>query len=920
MAAPSASSWQRLEELFAEAVELPADRRTAFVEQATAGDPELRRQLLGLLEHDTGAGERIHRAVRGVAKAAAAPIDWDGRRFGPYRIVREIARGGMGLVFQAVRDDDEYRKTVALKIAPWWRDLDLLRERFRHERQILAGLEHPNIARFLDGGTQDGIPYFAMEYVEGHPITEYAETHGLKLHERIDLFRQVCSAVQYAHQSLVVHRDLKPSNILVTEEGAPKLLDFGIAKLLTPSADDPVHSETGMAPWTPDYASPEQVRSGPITTRTDVYSLGLLLFELLTGARGQIADTSSPLGLDRSICEEETELASQRAVERGDQTLARQLRGDLDTIIATAIRKEPERRYGSATALSDDLGRYLKGKPVEARPGTLAYRAWKLVRRHRVAVAAAVLVACSITAGVTATVYQARRAERRFQQVRRLANSMMFDIHDRIQHLAGATEARKAIVSTALEYLENLSHDSSGDTSLVLEVAAAYERIGDVQGLLDESNLGDTQGAVTSYRHAEAILKTVKDRNEQSVRFREASVEWKLGLVLQVRGLAAAARDSYLRAEELVRRLVEERPQDQETLRLACGLYSDIANFAVSMRDTQRVEQATTEAMALARRLVTLDPSGRTSRASFTQAQSSLARAYLNNGQMEAAAQADRELVALREQMVREEPENVTYRRELMMSYSRLADILGSRMGENLGDFAGAEQVLEQAAETADWLVLRDSADRSARFDLAEIRLRSGLMVLRDLGRPDQALKLLEQTQALLAGLEKEDAANVLYRYKRLVVDYGIGQALAGMGRNPEAVRQLEGIRRGAASLSGGYYGAAARAARAQATLVLARLKARAGDPEAPVLADSVAADIAGSPRMFAVRWNEASACADLGRVYLLLARWEKAISWLAKSADIWSGLKIPSAMEERRKSELLSVQADLESARRKRN
>ena len=250
-------TWQRLEQLFAEAVELPRESQAAFVDRETASDPDLRHQLLALLRYDTDASARIAQAIGSAAAAAAAPVNWTGRRFGPYRIIREIGRGGMGMVFEAVRDDDEYRITVALKIAPWWRDLGLLRDRFRYERQILAGLEHPNIARFLDGGTDDGVPYFAMEYVEGCPITEYAERRCLKLRERIELFRQVCSAVEYAHQSLLVHRDLKPGNIFVSEEGVPKLLDFGIAKLLSPFPDEDRNTLTGTAPWTPDFASPE---------------------------------------------------------------------------------------------------------------------------------------------------------------------------------------------------------------------------------------------------------------------------------------------------------------------------------------------------------------------------------------------------------------------------------------------------------------------------------------------------------------------------------------------------------------------------------------------------------------------------------------------------------------------------------------
>src|SRR5258708_445489 len=287
---------------------------------------------------------------------------------------------------------------------------------FRAERQILASLDHPYIARLLDGGaTPRGLPYLVMELIEGFPITRYVNDRALSIPDRLRLFGKVCEAVQYAHGNLTVHRDLKPANILVDRDGAPKLLDFGVAKLLSPEGNTAV---TGVQSLTPDYTSPEQIRGLPVTTRTDVYSLGLILYEVLCGERAQTADASSPLALDRSICQTEPRPPSERAATRGDHTLARQLRGDLDTIVAMAIRKEPERRYHSAAALSDDLRRYLEGRPVDARPGTLGYRVGKLVGRHRIAVVAAVLVIASIAGGVIATVYQARPPQPPSHQIR----------------------------------------------------------------------------------------------------------------------------------------------------------------------------------------------------------------------------------------------------------------------------------------------------------------------------------------------------------------------------------------------------------------------------------------------------------------------------------------------------------------------
>ena len=274
---------------------------------------------------------------------------------------------------------------MALKIAPLWTDVASVRERFRLERQILAGLEHPSIARLLDGGTADGVPYFVMEYIDGLPITEFCDRRGLDIRARLALVRQVCAAVHFAHESFVVHRDLKPSNILVSDDGIPKLLDFGIAKLLDPGAGGA--TATVEARWTPNYTSPEQVRGRAVTTRTDVYSLGLVLYELLTGELAQVADCTSVATLARSICEIEPPLPSVRAAGRCGRSWANRLRGDLATIVMSALRKQPERRYGPSAAPATALDRYLGGRPILPRPTTHTSRAANCLRRHPLALA-----------------------------------------------------------------------------------------------------------------------------------------------------------------------------------------------------------------------------------------------------------------------------------------------------------------------------------------------------------------------------------------------------------------------------------------------------------------------------------------------------------------------------------------------------
>jgi serine/threonine-protein kinase len=373
----SPDRWQRVEELFFAALDHAPVERDAYLTLQCGDDPELRSQVDALIASSEQPSDFLERAVaEGIPDGGLL----EGRRIGPYVVEREIGAGGMGTVLLAERADEQFRQQVAIKVlAGRWASQGVI-ERFRAERQILAGLNHPGIARLLDGGiAEDGLPYLVMEYVEGVAITEYARSRGLA--ERLRLFRQVCSAVSYAHQNLIVHRDLKPSNILVTAGGEPKLLDFGIAKVLDTQQAGGITRATERL-LTPEYASPEQVRGEPVSTATDVYSLGVLLYEMVTGARPFTLRTATPLEVERVICETEAETPSRRL---------RSVDRDLDNIILMAMRKEPARRYHSVEALSEDIRRYLEGYPVAARADRWQYRAGKFVKRNRLAVAAAAL-------------------------------------------------------------------------------------------------------------------------------------------------------------------------------------------------------------------------------------------------------------------------------------------------------------------------------------------------------------------------------------------------------------------------------------------------------------------------------------------------------------------------------------------------
>jgi non-specific serine/threonine protein kinase/serine/threonine-protein kinase len=598
--------WQRVRPILESALELNPASRPAFLDGACA-DSLLRREVESLLNSQEQAGTD--------ALNPGSVLSFDpeeearfrlvpGKRIGAYEILGEIALGGMGAVYRAIRADGQYKQQVALKIVRADFGAGFTAARFRNERQILANLDHPNIAKILDGGaTADGLPYFVMELIDGLPITEYCDKQKLSIDTRLKLFRTVCSAVHYAHQHLVVHRDLKPSNILINSEGVPKLLDFGIAKMLDPNLLPENATLTVEGQWlmTPEYASPEQFRGVAITTATDVYSLGLVLYELLAGRRAYRFASRVPHEIARAVLEIDPEkpsaiLNNEATVEekpekplpapelvsglRADsaEKLNRRISGDLDNIVLKAIRKEPAARYASADQLSEDIRRHLDGLPVWARKNTIAYRCRKYVIRHKVGVAAAALVFLSLLTGMLFTLREARiahanqlRAEQRFNDVRRLANSLMFEVHDSIKDLAGATPARKLLVTKALEYLDSLSQEAAGDVSLQRELAAAYEKVGDVQGNPFSANLGDTAGALASYRKALAIRESIaaNDRNsDENQRALSDDYEW-VGVGLEASGDSRSALEYFRKDFVIKEQLARTTPSVKSQERLA---------------------------------------------------------------------------------------------------------------------------------------------------------------------------------------------------------------------------------------------------------------------------------------------------------------------------------------------------------------
>lgn len=908
----TADRWTRIEALFSALVDASADHRARVLADTAAADPDLAATVEGMLAH-AADGAKLRQVVDAAADALTAPVAALPVRFGAFRVVREIGRGGMGVVYEGV-SDDEFHRRVAIKVAPLARVGAAADARFRLERQILSSLEHPHIARFLDAGTEGDVPYLVMEFVEGAPITTYVGSHALPLPARLALVQKLCAALQYAHQRLVVHRDLKPTNILVTADGTPKLLDFGVAKLM--DAGDVPAQTLGALAWTPDYASPEQVTGELVGTPSDIYSLGLVLYEVLTGQRAQVADTTSPLALSRSVCEQDPPPPSARVEAAGDHVAARRLRGDLDTIVLTALHKDASRRYASAAALSDDIERYLQGMPVEARAGSAWYRLRKTVARHRVVAVAGALVLLAVAGGLAATAYQARRADRRFQQVRALANEFVFGVHDRIETLPGSTEARRAIVQTALTYLENLREDAADDPGLARELAAAYAKVGRVQGHPLAANLGDPAAAVTSFVRARDLLTPLDARGDLDAALLLARIEKDLATVRNAQGDVAGTAEGYQRARSIGERVARARPGNDAVLDLLGETYSDIARMANDRRDAAMAVEASEKAIAIAEAQVAQRPDDRARRNNLATAQHGLAAGLLAQGKIADAAAAFRRSADIRESIVREAPGDNEMRRALVVALGNMSDLLGARNGENLGDYAGAAAALERAVAISREIAAADPHDRRAVFDLVNGLLRLGAVALELPDRAREAEAAFMEADRLNAGLLAGEPGSVRYLYLQTVLDRRLGRLLRLDGRTAEGERRLLRVRRDAATLFAGPTGPNARQVHALAGVELAGLYADTRDRRAAAAAATARADVTATKMPPLI---EAQARADLGHVLLTLARGGApvgpAIDELRASTTIWQAQTLLPAVAAQRDRALLKTQADLAAA-----
>ncbi len=712
------------ERIFTEVADLSPSLREQYYRKVRV-DESTRRDVESLVEHDVDPTGFLSRSIEAFAQAAMERLP-SGRQCGPYELLELIGEGGMGAVYRARRTDGEVEQEAAVKLLRFGATDANIEQRFLQERQILANLSHPNIARMLDAGrTAEGQPFLVMEFVRGVPIDKYCRGHSLR--QRIALFLLICEAVSHAHRNLIVHRDLKPANILVTPEGLPKLLDFGIAKIIAP---DVSVTRLEHRVLTPEYGSPEQVTHAPTTTATDVYSLGALLYNLLTGTSPHRFESRTPEEVTYVICRREPPPAS---------SLEPACRGDLDAILKKALRKEPEERYGTVEQFAGDLRNYLARRPVSVRGHEWLYPLRRFVRRHWVTLSTFALAFAALTGGLLVAHRERLIAERRFRQVRDLA-ARLFDIDQKVRSLPGSMEARQAIVATSLEYLDRLSRESGNDSGLMVELAAAYTKTASILGRRGQPNLGRYGDALAALRKADGLLRAVlaREPDNRLVLRRLVNNEMELadaqdrvepGLDAQKKAIALAVDADRLLAAHT------PTPEEMETAANAYGRASTILLNEIRVSDAHRLME---KALSCRRRLVetTDTPNSRFSLAGNLRMYGTQLR---YEGDLESAVKNFEEALRIIEQF----PEDAHTLIERSAALYYLGVTLGEVEGLSLEQSEPAIKALTESLAICRRLIAADAKDMDSRVDLAQAATKVGRILAQR--EPARALALFDE-------------------------------------------------------------------------------------------------------------------------------------------------------------------------------
>lgn len=735
-------------------------------------------------------------------------------RIGPYRCIRAVGRGGMGTVLLAIREEAQFKHRVAIKLLRQGMDTADILRRFELERQVLAALNHANIARLLDAGaSEDGRPYFVMEYVEGRPIDEYCDTEGLSVAERLRLFRKVCAAVQFAHQNLVVHRDLKPGNILVGADGEPKLVDFGIAKLLNPDlAQITVATGPELRLMTPEYASPEQVQGLPVSTVSDVYSLGVLLYELLSGHRPYRFVTRVQQEVVRVVCEVEPERPSTAvarvedvprrdgttchltpetvAKTRGEppQKLRRRLSGDLDNIVLKAMQKVPRRRYASVEQLSADLQRHIDGLPVLARPDSRMYRFSKFVRRNRVGVAAVLAIVVALSVGVLGTSWQWRNAERaraqadqaralaehRTQQFSRLVDGFVEELRGKIHRTEGATAARKLLAATAVDAAERLQEEGADDPQVLRKLAEVYLLAGDVLGGIRTGSEGATDSALDFHRRALEILEPLvsADPEHDGLRCDLARSHTRVADGLRENNEVGAALGHYQTAVDLTRTTIARAPRNPQAARLLASALDGWGDMLLNQGASAEALERYEEAAEVRARLLRASPRDIDLRRALSVSYGKLGKTLAEAGNSAEALEQYTMALAMRQKLVEQSPD-VRAKRDLMNTHERMGELLRSSQRADEGEKHVAEALL-----LASELHEADPLDMRALMDLARVETSEGELRLAQ-KQPIEAAAAYQRAVTHAEAVTKNGGGGGEGRYRLAQAQAGLGRALA---------------------------------------------------------------------------------------------------------------------------------------------
>jgi tetratricopeptide (TPR) repeat protein/tRNA A-37 threonylcarbamoyl transferase component Bud32 len=744
---------QRVEELFDAALALPPQERSAFVRAQLRGQHTLQAELEELLatyesQEEAGGWKE---PVLDVEEFGNPLI---GRTIGAWRLERLLGEGGMGAVYLASRRDEQFEQTAALKLMAYRLANTPLQERFRQERQILARLSHPNIARLIDGGTTDeGDPYLVMDYVEGTPLDQYFERSRPPVRERLQLFLTICSAVHYAHQNLIVHRDLKPDNILVLEDGTPKLLDFGTAKLVREHIEPKVTQKDFRA-FTPAYASPEEILGNPVTTASDTYSLGVILYRILTGVHPYEFQDYTTGELIRVICQQEPARPSARS-RNGNE-----VSGDLDAIVLKAMRKEPGERYSSVDQLADDIRRFLEGRPVQARRGNFRYRAAKFVRRNWLAVAAASVVLVTLIGGVSGMLWQAKKAQARYHDLRTLTNSLLSEMYEVVQQLPGSTGAQRLLVTTAIEHLDRLSREVKDDRPLQDDLVEAYLKLGNLQGNPYEANIGDMEGGLKSLDKALSIAKELGRGQPDYTGV--GRVEKSIGEILFGMGKPQEAVVHTRRACSLLEAQAQRPGAPLMRFYEAASCYDTLGDQygqtgVASLGDLPAARASYEKAISLNLRALDVDPK-------FIRSRRALAINRMKVAQMVVEANPQEAVNILRggleilESLPAEEKQKIENRRARATFARRIAGALqlSGDVDASIEQYQGALMFIEAIAAV-------DPQNSRAQFDLAVI-LNDLSQTHEQKGDTDQALKYALRVREVLGRVLAKDPQNDVFR------------------------------------------------------------------------------------------------------------------------------------------------------------